>query len=187
MRLVQAIVCLGLLAACDKKPASLSLEPRTFLPLEKKGKTVQLKAQTKDEKGVFVATVTPVYRSGDDTVASVDDKGLITAVGSGKTDITATLDGLTAAVPVEVRVVGSVAFEPSTPQKLRMGKSMKVKVIIKDDKGNVLPNEKFLFKTAGYTVDPDPDGTISGVATGESELIAVAKDKEARLKFEVTD
>ncbi|MBI5494996.1 MAG: Ig-like domain-containing protein [Deltaproteobacteria bacterium] len=185
--LATLLLVLPLLAACDKKPASLSLEPRELLPFEKKGKTVQLKAQTKDDRGIFLATVTPAYESSDPSVASVDDKGVITAEGTGKADIKATFEGVSASVPVTVKIVGSVEIEPSEPQKLRMGKTMKVKVTVKDDRGNVLPGEKFVFKTSGYTIDPDPDGTIAGVAVGEATLIAISQNKEARLKFDVTE
>lgn len=186
---VLSVLFLGaaLLMGCEKKPASLTLEPREFLPLDKKGKTVQLKAQTKDDRGIFLATVVPAYSSGDATVASVDDKGLITATGSGKTQITGTVGELTASVPVEVRIVGSVEVEPNTPQKMRMSRTMKVKITIKDDKGNVMPGEKFTLRTPGNCIDADPDGTITAQATGESTLVVQARDKEARVKFEVTD
>lgn len=185
-----ALALLGAAATglgCDKKPASLALEPREFLPLEKKGKTVVVKAQTKDDRNVFIAAVQPSWASKDESVATVDAQGTITATGTGATEIVATHEGLTAILPITVRIVGSVEVEPNAPQKLRMGKSIKVKVTVKDDKGQVMPAEKFQFKTVGYAVDADPDGTITAQATGETTLVVLAKDKEARVKFEVTE
>lgn len=190
MRLIAAGVLVSvvtIIAACDKKPATMSIEPATLLPFEKKGKTAQLKAQLKDDRGIFVATAHPHWESSDVSVATVSEDGLITAMGTGKTTITGTEQGISASLPVDVKLVGSVEITPNTPQKLKMGKDTKISVVVKDDRGNVLPGEKVRFKTVGYAVDVDPEGLVHGQAVGETTVVAVAQDKEARVVFTVTD
>jgi len=176
-----------ILAACEKKPVAMTIEPTALLPFERKGKTAQLKAQLKDDRGIFVATAKPSWESSDPSVATVDDTGLITAAGTGKANITGTQDGISASVPVDVKIVGTVEITPKDPQKLRMRKDLKLTVVVKDDRGNVLAGEKIRFKTAGYAIDVDPEGLVHAQAVGESSVIAQAGDKEARLLFTVTD
>lgn len=186
----RAVVVLALsvmAVGCQKKAASLSLEPKEFLPMERKGKTVQLKAQTKDDRNIFVATVQPTWTSKDPSVASVDAEGIITAVSTGQTEVVGSFEGLSAAVPVTVRIVGSVELTPAGPHKLRMGRSLKLVAVVKDDHGTVMEGERVIFKTIGYAVDVEQDGTVTGQALGETQVVAVAKGQEARVRFDVTD
>ncbi|MEW5854273.1 MAG: Ig-like domain-containing protein [Myxococcota bacterium] len=185
-RIACAFFSLALLA-CQKQPASLVIEPNKFLPLERKGKTVQLKAQTKDDRNIFIATVQPEWSSSDPSVATVGPDGLVTAQGTGKTVITGKTQGVEGSVEVDVRIVGAVEVEPKEPQKLKLGKTMKFKAVVKDDRGNVMPNEKILWRAAGYAIDVDQDGLVTAQALGESTLVAQAKDKETRVPFVVVD
>lgn len=188
MRILKSLAATALLvAACEQKPATLTLEPATILPLDKKGKTVQLKGQLKDEKGKFISVAKAAWSSSDDSVATVADTGLITAQGSGSAVITAAQEGVTATMPVTVRIIGSLEIEPAGPIKMKMRKDSTIKVTVKDDRGNVMPEEKFLFKNSGYCVEADPPGNIHAQATGECTVIALAGGKEARVSFVVTE
>lgn len=175
------------LLGCQAKPAALVIEPAQFLPLERKGKTVQLKAQTKDSRNIFIAVVQPQWKSSDPGVATVGPDGLVTAVGTGTATITGEFEGVSATVPVEVRVVGTVEVEPKEPQKMKLGKTLKVNSIVKDDRGRVLAGEKVMFKNIGDAIGVDPDGTVTAQALGEAVLVVRAKDKEARVSFTVVD
>lgn len=176
-----------LVAACEKEPASLNVEPKEFPVLEKKAKTIQLKAQTKDDRGIFIATVQPLWTSSDESVATVDMNGQISAVGTGHAEIKGVFKNVQATIPVDVKIIGSVELEPSAPQKIKMGKSFKTTVTVKDDKGRVLTGEKVLYRTGGYCVDVEADGTVVGQAVGECTVIAYVKDKDGRVKVEVVE
>ena len=97
------------LAACGAKIDPVSL-PGT-LRLEK-GETALLTpaygAGDATEEAVAKAAekLTPAWSSSDEAVATVDENGLVTAVGAGRADITVTAgDGaLTAVCPVTVEV-----------------------------------------------------------------------------------
>jgi hypothetical protein len=173
--------------ACAKQPAMLSVEPASILPMERKGKSVKLKAQTKDDRGIFIATVQPEWVSSDPGVAVVAVDGTVTSVSSGKATVTGTFANVSSGIAVEVRLVGSLELSPNTPQKLRMGKNMKVKATVKDDHGQELPAEKVVFRTSGHAIGVEQDGTVTGQAVGDSVLVAGAKDKEARLSFAVDE
>jgi hypothetical protein len=62
-----------------------------------------------------------------------------------------------------------------------------MKVVVKDDRGRPLADEKVLFRNVGDAIGVDPDGTVTAQATGESTLVVRAKDKEARVLFTVVD
>ena len=53
-------------------------------------------------------TATPTYESEDDSVATVDADGKVTAVGAGNTTIKATYDGVTASVKITVKAAANV-------------------------------------------------------------------------------
>ena len=108
------------LAACGAKIDPVSL-PGT-LRLEK-GETALLTpaygASDATEEAVAKAAekLTPAWSSSDEAVATVDENGLVTAVGAGRADITVTAkDGaLTAVCPVTVEVPAGGGERPRGP------------------------------------------------------------------------
>lgn len=173
-------------AACSRPPAELWIEPQVPLALDKKGKTVTLKVQTRDERHVFQEWVQPEWTSSDEEVAKVAHGGVVEAVGTGKAEVTATYQGLKASVPIKVRIIGSVEVTPPGPQKIKIYKTLQFTGVVKDDRGRPLPDEPIRWTRTTLEVDVDQTGKVSAEATGTTELIAKAKDKETRVRLEVT-
>lgn len=59
----------------------------------KAGETMQLSASAADEGGTPISDPSYTWASSDESVASVDSDGLVTAVGAGETTLSATADG----------------------------------------------------------------------------------------------
>ena len=66
------------------------------------GETATLSATYVSAEGDTISEASPTWSTGDSAVVSVDATGLVTAVGSGTTEVTATYDSATGSIPVEV-------------------------------------------------------------------------------------
>ncbi|MEL6867256.1 MAG: Ig-like domain-containing protein [Bacteroidota bacterium] len=70
------------------------------------GESIQLSATANNLDGNEITNPDISWNSSQPSVASVDDNGLVTAIGPGSTDITATADGISS-LPFTVSVLGS--------------------------------------------------------------------------------
>ena len=67
------------------------------------GKSIQLKAEAKDQAGKVIPGKTFAWASTTPAVAPVDALGIVMGMSAGKTDISATADGVTATVNLQVQ------------------------------------------------------------------------------------
>ena len=86
--------------------ASVEVSPDS-LEFTALGDTVRLTATVLDANGSTVAGAVVAWSSGDAAVATVDSSGLVTAIGSGATTVTATAGDLAASAQVEVVLLSS--------------------------------------------------------------------------------
>ena len=171
--------------ACTRPPAELTFDPTQILTLDRKGQTVQLKVQTRDERHVFQEWVVASFSSDDERVATVNDAGMVEATGSGKTNINATYNGLKASIPVTVRIVDKVVLDLPGPVKMKVYTAMQFKATVLNDKGQPLADEVVRWTRSTVEVDVDQKGNVSAEATGNTELIAKTRTKEGRVKIQV--
>ena len=125
------------------------------------GDTLRLIAEATDANGHAVAGAEFAWASEDAAVAQVDATGLVTGVGAGEVEITATSSGVTGRAALVVGVVSRVTLdsgEGSAPE------------------GGVV--------TLGLTVDPVPDSAISVRYTLGADGDPVTADADA---FDYTD
>ena len=87
-------------------PATLALVPES-LEFEGAGDTATVMAVIADANGHEVAGTTAAWASRDASVASIDSTGLVTALRPGSTEVTATVDSLTASAEVKVFDISS--------------------------------------------------------------------------------
>ena len=185
------VLCLLALGACEeRKPAKLHMDPSGPFKLAAAGAATEVKVAARDDMNrPWTKPLEVSYASSDEGVAKVAPDGTVTATGSGDAVITATAAGLETKADVSVRIVGSVEIEPGAPAKwsLRKGGQHKLKVVVKDDKGNVMdPQPTVAFSTSNWCIDIDPDGTFRPVSLGECAAIATVAGKSAQHKVVVT-
>lgn len=134
------------------------------------------------------ATIQAVKLTSSNTsVATIDDKGLITAVGEGKTTITVMSNSTShAAATFELEVYAPDHFEVSyeTNSYVEMGKTIKLNAkLVKRDK-TVTDIE---WASADTNVATVKDGVVTGVKAGVVEIYAQDKtNKDVKFKFVVT-
>lgn len=194
MRVIPSLVVtltLALAAGCEEpQPAKLHMDPSGPVRLASAGASEVFKVAARDDKNrPWTKPLEVSYASSDENVARVADDGTVTATGSGDAVITASAAGLTTTADVKVRIVGSVEIEPGAPTRmsLRKGGEHKLKVVVKDDKGNVMePQPTVAFSTSNWCIDIDPDGTFRPVSLGKCAAVATVGGKSAKWMVEVT-
>lgn len=156
----------------DPEFASLDVEPREIV-FVKPGQTIRLKLVATWSDGKK-EDVTPLsrFRSNDESIAGIDDTGLVTAIGKGGTEVVAFYDNGIVPIPVILSVsdlVGDRYPQVSTPTKideLVVGRLRKLGIVPSD----VCTDVEFLRR-----VSLDMTGTLPG----PDEVVAFLADKSA--------
>ncbi|GEN81770.1 hypothetical protein SLU01_00820 [Sporosarcina luteola] len=163
------------------------------------GKKEQLtvtETTTKADGSIVEKDVTSnaTFKSGDKAVATVH-KGLVTAVGPGKTDITVTLKDFTATVAVEVteKAVDVVTYSVNkTNLTLEVGQKEQLTVTETTKKADgsivekdVTANAKFV--PANKAVVTLNKGLVTAKGAGKTDITVTHKDFTATVAVEVTD
>ncbi len=84
-------------------PQSITIEPTTAT-LMAIGETVQLNATVLDQNGQPIEDAVVSWESDNESVSTVDTKGLVTAVGDGSATITARSGNVSVSIPVSVTI-----------------------------------------------------------------------------------
>ena len=139
-------------------PTSITIAPSTVTLW--RGVSFHLTATVRDQNARPMSGVAVVWRSADPSTATVDAKGLITAVGSGETTVTATAGAATATATVNVdnpstdRVVLTALYEAMNGTEWKNASNW----------GSDAPLADW------YGVDVDADGRVTKLQLGENDL-----------------
>jgi uncharacterized protein YjdB len=188
LRAFVVVVSCGLVSGCLREPAKIVIKDAPNEVLSKKGQEVQLRGIVYDKDNVIMDAPEPiVWTSSDPGVVSVSSTGLITAQSSGTAKISASLKGQSAEMTTRAAIIGTVEIEPATDQILKYNKTMQLKVTVKDDKGQPMPQAKVRWSTASHAVDITPEGLVTGQALGSTQVFATVNEKVAALRITVKD
>lgn len=126
--------------------------------------------------------IAPVFASSDEKVASVDSDGVVTAVGVGKCEITATAySGASSACSVEVGKAPSSVSITIGDDFLYAGETVTAKVKISD--GSVCSKYKFESSNPAVASVSD-DGVITGKGRGTATItVSTYNGKKASCKI----
>ena len=182
-------------AGCEEKlPSKMALRPRGPLLFTNTGKSEVVELAFFDDKGrPYVRKPVATFEGFDSTIidVSVDPEGTRATVkpkSSGTTEVVVTAFGLEQKLSVVVQLVGSVEIDPTTPKSMKLnGKQHQLVIVVKDDRGNVIPDPKPNFKASDYCVDISPDGLITAQALGECQVSVDVAGKTARHRITVVD
>jgi trimeric autotransporter adhesin len=180
------------ISACLREPAKILIKDQPTGVLSKKGQQVQLRGIVYDSDNLIMDAPEPiVWTSSDPGVVSVSDTGLLTAQSSGTATISATVKAgkgtRSDEFTTRAAIVGSVDIEPAADQTLKFNKTLQLKVVVKDDKGQPMPEAKVRWSTASHAVDISPDGLVTGQALGSTQVFATVNEKVAALRITVKD
>jgi hypothetical protein len=156
--------------------------------LTHKGETVRLHGKVMDRNGKVYVRERAFFNSHDPKVASVDEHGNVTAVGSGHTIIEARSGGLRAEMPIDVDLVErlevavplltmTLADEPQRPPVQAVGRDGKP---VKDREVSFASDDTRIVRI-------DPEGRAWAINPGETVIKARVEDKLAILPVKVMD
>jgi len=152
------------------------------------GQTVQLQTTVKDQNGTTVTNRVVTWGSSDNTIATVNATGKVTAVGAGTATITATSEGKsgTATVTVTLVPVGSVAVSPSAPNVV-IGTTQTLTATVKDQNGTTVTDRAVSWSSSATGVATvSSSGVVTGVALGTATITATSEGKSGTAVVTVT-
>ena len=156
---------------------SLNHDAKTFT---KAGETLQLAATIYPDSAT---NKTVTWKSSDKTVATVDESGLVTAVGNGTANITATTeDGnfkATCQVTVEIPEL-TLSLDKTELTLTQTEEQQKLTATVSD------PEEKVTWLSSDpFVATVTRDGTVTAIANGTATITASVRGKTASCTVEV--
>ena len=146
------------------------------------GGMFQFTAVAMTSDGMVVDDVDFTWMSDDTDVATVDETGLVTAIGSGTAMITATGNGVTsmpATVTVEelAPVIATVTIMDAMPVMLEIGDNHQLMAVARTSEGIMIGGVTFEWSSDDNEVATvDSTGLITAVATGMADITAMADE-----------
>jgi uncharacterized protein YjdB len=145
------------------------------------GDTKQFHAVARDANGAAISGANFTWSSSHPAVATVDPAtGLATAVGSGRTIITAVVDGVTGSAVLRVLSGGggpvtSVEVSPPAGVITALGAALRFTAVARDAEGNLIPGVLFTWSSSSTGIATvDQTGQATGVAVGATTIRASA-------------
>ena len=140
------------------------------------GDTVRVAGAAVDGNGHGVSGVEISWSTSDDAVATVDTRGLVTAVGNGAVAVAATSGSAsgTAAVTVE-QVVAQVTVTPDSVAFGALGDTVRVAGAAVDGNGHGVPGVEISWSTSDDAVATvDTGGLVTAVGNGAVAVAATS-------------
>jgi uncharacterized protein YjdB len=163
-------------AACSQKPASVDISEKkvTIYGVEH---SRRLTAQVRDKKGQPVEQATASWASSNAGVAAAEPGGRIVAKKAGKAMITASYEGLSARVPVEVIDVATIEMSaPAISLIGPAGTSVPLTWTVKDSHGKTVDLTPGWSSSNAKVATVSDAGVVTSVAPGTATIIASVGD-----------
>jgi len=167
-----ALLAVTLLSGCKPKPADIRLK-QTKVVIYGLKRVEVLQAEVVDRKGQVVPGAQVAWTSSNPKAATVEASGVLKAVGSGKTKVTATCEPLSAIVNVEVFDVASINVSPDrTTLAGPAGSKTTFIAEAKDSKGAVVAVKPKWASGNPKVATVGPDGVATSVSQGRTTINA---------------
>jgi uncharacterized protein YjdB len=164
------------LLACRQKPSEIRITPArsTVYGIDRR---MSFQAGVYDRKGNPVPNVTPTWESSRPQIATVDSTGVVKSLASGRTQVTASLEGISGSAAVEVVDVASVMVNPNRTTLIGpKGSASELAVEVKDGKGAVVSLKPRWTTGDAKIALVDPNGVVTSVAEGRTTITASLGD-----------
>ena len=141
------------------------------------GDTLRLAAEATDANGHVVEEAEFAWASSDTLVAVVDDAGLVTGVGAGDAEVTATAAGITgrAELTVVAPAPTTIAVTPDTVALTALGQTAQLTAVVRDQARRVLTEADVSWSSGDTTVAAvDSAGLVTAAGSGTTTITATA-------------
>ncbi|MGQ0647475.1 MAG: beta strand repeat-containing protein [Gemmatimonadaceae bacterium] len=140
------------------------------------GQTVQLVVTARDANGAVLTGRPTTWSSSASSVATVSSGGLVTAVSPGSSQITGTVEGVSASAVISVAAAAAVSVT-LTPDPVTVveGSAATVTATVRDAQGAVITGATLSFSVADVSVaSVSTTGVVTGVRAGTTTITASA-------------
>ena len=183
--LLMTILFVGLIA-CENVPEEIAISSIT-INIDRVdmivGESLQLSATVSPTN----ASETVIWSSSKQSVASISESGLVTAIAEGSSTITAFAGGKTATCLISVEnspvTISSIELN-RTNAKLTVGETMSLTAVIKPDNAT---DKSIIWASSSPEVATVEDGLVKAVGVGSTRITASAGDKSAVCIVSVTE
>ena len=142
------------------------------------GDTARLVAQALDANGNPVPDTEFAWSSDNDSVATVDAEGLVTATGNGSATVTATAGQLGADASVTVaQRVAEVVVTPTASTLFSVGDTLRLSAAALDARGSPVAGTGFVWSSEDESVATvDATGLVTAVRSGGVQVSAATEE-----------
>ena len=161
------------ISVSEPVPTTIVIDP-TSAALESIGETVQLTALVLDQRENAMPDAMVTWSSGDEAVATVDEAGLVTAVGKGMTDIAAQSDEAMESATITVsQVAASITITPEMTTLTEFGETVQLEVAAEDANEVAIDEPVITWSSGDETVATvDEAGLVTAVGNGMTDITA---------------
>ncbi len=161
------------ISVSEPVPTTIVIDP-TSATLESIGETVQLTALVLDQRENTMPDAMVTWSSGDESVATVDEDGLVTAVDNGMVDITAQSDEAMESVTITVsQVAAIITITPEMTTLTEFGETVQLEVFAEDANEVAIDEPSIAWTSSDETVATvDEAGLVTAVGNGMADITA---------------
>ena len=156
------------------------------LMLTKKDETAQLSAEVVPS---YADNTRVTWKSSDESVVTVDEKGKVTAVGNGTATITVTSvsGNYTATVAVTVKIpveIEKISIEAEKETLTKLGESTELKVKIEPENADA---QKLIWKSENEMIAAvDENGKVTAIGNGMAIITVTTEDGKNTASITIT-
>jgi serine/threonine protein kinase len=158
-------------------PAELSLRV---------GETATLEATLTDRAGTKLSGRETTWQSSSEKIATVSERGVVTALAEGKAEITAIANGKRATAQVKVAAAPVATVLLAEPKPVIAGERVQLQVQLKDTRGAPLAGRTVKWTSSSPAVATvTGDGQLTGMGPGSARVMAECEGKSAAINVTV--
>ena len=135
---------------------------------------VRIDTTVLDQDSRMISDATVHWRSADNSIARVSDRGVVTAAGNGTTQITVSSGYATATVTVSVdQATDSVEIMPSAITLVQVGATGQFTAVVHDANDRIIPGAVVVWSSSNpELVTVDANGLVTAVSLGDALITA---------------
>lgn len=150
--------------------------------------TLQLQATPRTSTGIPVPGKTVSWSSRNTGVATVDAAGLVRGITAGTVVVTASVDGVTGEITLEVRPVPVATVEVTADATtIQAGTTTTVHAVARDSVNGVLAGRSVVWSSSNPSVATvSQAGVVSGVTAGTATIVATIEGRTGSVPIQVS-
>lgn len=180
-RCLPLVALVSLAAGCERVDY-IEILPEQLV-LRQKNNEIWLQAKAMSHTGVHYSRTHVGWSTKDPSIAVVDEKGRLTGVKSGRTEVVAVANKVVATAPVEVLFAEKITVEPASLTLVEGGPSQELSVKVLDYQGRELKDRTPTFRSGDKEVVSMGQNAAFPVNAGQSYVEVMVE--ELRQKVEV--